>query len=348
MKIPGFLKPSRKKLIILVLLIIAGVLGFVFLGQKKQAPLQFASVKRADIRSTVSSSGTLTGKNSANLKFKISGKLAYLKIKLGDTVAAGQLIAGLDTQDLSITLQQAQNTLRDKQATVDKIHDDIKDHDKDETFTQKQNRTTAEVARDNAYDGVKAAQRAFQDDVIVSPINGIITQAIQVSGQTVSVSDLIAQVVDTSTIFFDTDVDEADVSKIAAGLPTEVTLDAYGKENFKGLVDQILPQTKTTSSGATVVTVRIKLENFSKTFVNGLSGESQIITKTSSNVLAIPIEALRDDNTVVVQKGQKFEAGKVQTGIQSDTDIEIKSGLTEADKVLLNPPAPGSDLTKIK
>lgn len=344
MTIPRILKPSKKKAVILVILLILGIAGFRIFGSKKQITLQFAEVKRQDIRSTISSSGNLTGKSVANLKFKSSGKLAYIKVKAGDWVKQYQTIAGLDTQDLNITLQQAYNTLRDKQAAKEKAEDDVKGHDSDESFAQKVIRTTAEVAKDNALDNVKAAQRAFQDAVITSPIDGVVTQAITISGQTVFPTDLIAQIVDTRSFYFDTDVDETDIAKVSVGTEAEVTLDAYPKEVFKGNVDQILPQIKTTSSGATVVTVRIILDNPKIVFVNGLSGESSIIYQSSFNALTIPQEVLRDDNTVVESINNKLIEKKVEVGISSDTDIEIKSGLSEGEKVLLNPPSPGSKL----
>lgn len=235
--------------------------------------------------------------------------------------------------------------MTDKQATVDKIHDDVKGHDADESFTQRQIRTTAEVAANNAYDAVKEAERAFQDAVILSPIDGIVTQAIQIPGQTVGSSDIIARIVDTSAIYFDTDADEADISKISMGLPAEVILDSYPDKVFKGTVDQILPQVKTTSQGATVVTIRIKLDQTDIFFVDGLTGQASIITEETKNVLTIPQEALREDSTVIVSSDQGLRPQKVAPGIRSDTDVEIKEGLKEGEKVLLNPPAPGSNFT---
>lgn len=347
MKLYGILKPSKKKIIPIIILIAIAIIGFNFLGRdKKSAPLQFAEVKKQDIKSVVSSSGILTGRSVANLKFKSGGKLSYINVKAGDWVKKYQVIAGLDTRDLSIALQQAQNTLVAKDAAAKKAEDDVKSHDKDETFAQKETRTAAQVARDNAYDSVKSAERAFEDAVIVSPIEGFVTQAIQVSGQNVGSSDLIAQIVDMLSIYFDTDVDESDISNIAVGTPSEVTLDAYPKQVFKGLVDQIIPQTKTTSSGATVVTVRIILDNPELVFVNGLSGQSSIFYQASFDTLTIPQEALRDDNSVVMQVNGRLENKKVEVGISSDTDIEIKQGLLEGEKVLLNPPAVGTGINQ--
>lgn len=334
MVIPPFLKPTVKKAIISGVIILVAILLAFFFWPKKEAPQEFATVKKQDIKSVISSSGTLAGKNEVNLRFKNSGKLAYLNVKQGDQIEAWQEVAGLDTQQLAIDLQQAQNTLKDKQAIVDKTLDDVKDHDKDETFTQRQSRTTAQVARDNAYDEVKAAQRAFQDALISSPISGIVTQAPPIPGQIVSASDLIAQVVDFSQIFFDTDIDETDIGKISLGQKAEVTLDAYPDKIFDGTVEEIIPQTKTTSSGATVVTVRINLGNPAITLVKGLSGQASITLSEAKNVLTIPQESLREDDSVVIQTQKGLESKKVVTGIKSDTDVEIKVGLEENDKVL--------------
>ncbi len=335
---------NRKRIIIgIILLLILGTIFFFIRRSSKPPVYQFAAVKIQNLTANVSGSGSLTGKETADLRFKSSGKLGYLNVKAGDVVTKGEVIAGLDTQDLNITLQQAQNSLRDKQAIVDQVLDNVKDHSSDETFTQKQERTTAQVARDNAFDNVKAAQRAFQDAVIVSPIDGLVTQAKPVAGQVVT-SDIIAEIVDTSEIYFDTDVDEADIGKVKVGQQAEVTLDSYPNQVFKGLVSKVLPTTKTTSSGATVVTVRIILTQHDLTFVNGLSGQGSIIYASVNHVLTVPQEALREDNTIVMQQGKILVAKKVEVGISSDTDIEIKSGLSEGEKVVLNPPAVGAKL----
>lgn len=338
-KIKGLFWPlTKKKVLIWVVLLIISYWLFNTLTQKKQPALQFTEVKRQDIKSTVSSSGNLTGKDVVDLKFRSSGKLSYINVKAGDSVSKRQVIAGLDTQDLSIKLQQAQNTLRDKQAAAEKTLDDVKDHSKDETFTQKKDRTAAEVARDNAYDSVKEAQRAFQDIVLISPIAGVVTEVPVVAGQNVSSSDVIARIVDFSQIMFEAEIDEADIGKISVGQKAEITLDAYPDRVFQGEVSKIIPQTKTTSSGATVVTVRISLEPVI-TPINGLSGDASIILSEAKNVLTIPLEALRDDDTVVAKSYQKLETKKITTGIKSDTEVEVKEGLSENDKVALNPPA---------
>lgn len=346
MKIVHLLKPSKIKITFLIILIILGFLGYFFFIKGKEKPLDFAQAKKQTIRSAISSSGILTGKESAKLHFKSAGKIASLKAKEGDNVKAYDFIASLDTKQIEIDLQQARNSLVAKEAAAKKAEDEVKDHDKDETFSQKVTRTAAQTARDNAYDDVKAAQESLNDAYLYSPISGVITQASFVAGQNVLSTDLIAEVVNIEEIYFDTEVDEADISKVSVGQQAEVTLDAYPDRKLQGSVEKIIPQTKKTSSGATVIVVRIKLEEKNLTFINELSGQSEIITKVSKNTLTIPLGALREDNSVVIEQNGQLKESKVETGVSSDEDVEILSGVNEGDKVLLNPPPPGSDLNK--
>lgn len=335
----SFIK-SKKFIALIIILILTGS-GYYYYSQKKakQTPIEFTQVKKQDLKATVSSSGTVTGKDSVDLKFIGSARLVSLNVETGDKVKKGQTIASEDTQDLSIALQQARNTLTDKDATAKQIEDAVKDHSSDETIIQKATRTTAQVARDNAYDAVKKAQRAFQDSVLYAPIGGIITKADPNIGQFVSGTDLIAQIVDDSEIFFDSEVDESDIGKIKLGQKANVTLNSYGDKIFEGTVEEVQPLTKTTSSGATIVVVRINLGKPEINFVQGLNGQASIIYNESKNALTIPQEALKDETTVYIKEGNQFKEVKIKTGLKSDTDIEILEGLTENQSVVLNPQA---------
>ena len=334
---------TRRKLIILVIFILLASGGFVFAQRSRQKPIEYTEVKKQDIISTVSASGTLNGKNTANLHFKGSGKLAYLNIKTGDQVFAGQIIAGLDSQDLAVNLQVAQNNLRDKQATLDKILDDIhlfqygNGSTIGETEAQRATRTTAEVAKDNAYDSVRTAQRAFEDTTLISPIAGIVTKADFLAGQVVSPTDIIAQVIDDKELYFDSEVDESDISKITLGQQAIITLNTHPDKKFPGAVFEIKPITKTATSGATVVIVRILLDSTNITFIANLNGQAEIGVDKAKAVLSIPQDSLVDEKYVYIQDGKGYKKIAVKTGIQSDTEIEIKEGLSENQKVVKNP-----------
>lgn len=345
-----FLKLPKK--ILFLVLISALVLGFFGLrmAQSNAPILQFSEVKRGDVKAEVSAAGVLNGKNTTDLKFRNGGKVAFVNVKTGDRVSAGNTIAGLDTQDLTIKLQIAQNNLTDKEAILQKILDDIHLFQygnggfsnvgtANETATQRKERISAEEAVNNATESVKDAQRAFQDSVITAPYNGVITQVKAVAGQNVSGSDLVATISDNSEIFFDADVDQADISKVKLDQMAEITLDSSTNKTFKGKVTEMAGQTKTTSNNATVILVRIKLLDTPPNFISGLSGQVSITIEEVKDVLSLPLEAIKEDNTVVIQQNSRFRPQKIEVGIKSDTETEIKSGLKEGERVLLNPPA---------
>lgn len=339
MKKIRLLKILTNKLVIIGLILLVGAGWFFFGRGKKTESLQFAMVKRATIQSSISASGVLTGKDSVNLKFKSGGRLSFMGVVQGDSVTLGQTIAQLDSRDLAIALQQAENDYRSKQAAAEKAEDEVKDHSKDENFTQKQTRTTAQAARDSSFDEVKAARLALQNAIISAPLVGLVTQTSFLPGQIVSTTDIIAQIVDFSQIYFDSDVDEADIGKIEVGQKAQVTLNAYGETIFSGTVNQITPQTKTLSSGATVVTVRVLLDNPGISLIANLNGQATIITDQKQNVLVIPQEALKSENSVLVKAGQEIKEVKITAGLRSDTEVEIVSGLNENDEVVINPSA---------
>lgn len=344
-----------KKILTPGIIIILALIYFFFLKGPETPKLETAQVKKQDIASTVSASGKITGKDTVNLRFLQGGKLTFINVKTSDRVEQNQTIAGLDTQAQSINLQQAENNLKAEQANADKVLDDIHLYQygnggfanvgsSNETMTQRQARTTAEVSRDNAFDFIKAAQRNFQDLFVVSPIPGIVTQSNIFPGQFVGPGDTVAQIIDDSEIFFEAEVDEAELNKIGVDLEADILLNAFPDKTFTGTIKQILPQTRSTTTQATVVIARI-LFTPPANFVFGTEGQASIITAKNKNALTIPLEALRADDTVIIQTSQGLKETKIKTGIKSDTDVEIQEGLSEGQTVITNPPAqlPKSD-----
>ncbi len=339
MKILKYLKFWRlpKKIWVTVLIILISLPVYYFWPKPKQKEVLTANVQTGEVKSIISASGTLEGTDSADLRFRIGGKLNYIGVKTGDRVEKGKLIASLDTKDLQIDLQQAYNTFVAKDAAAKKAEDNVKDHSSDENFTQKETRTAAQVARDNAYDDIKAAQRALEDAYIYAPISGVITQADPNPGQIISVTDIITKIVDDSEYIFEAEVDEADIGRVKLAQTAKVTLNSYSDRTFDAMVSKIMPATTETDSGATVIIVKLSLGKPDINFLSGLNGQADIIIEKANNVLVIPAESLMDDDEVYIAKVNTFEKIKVSPGIRSDTQIEIKSGLTSGDSVVINP-----------
>ncbi len=117
----------RIGIIVLAILIAAGGGGywvytrFFSRAQTRQTPtMQTGVVTRGDIVITADGSGNLLPSTERALAFRVSGTLAELKVKVGDKVKAGDVLAKLDTVSLDNTLREATAQLEQARLALDK------------------------------------------------------------------------------------------------------------------------------------------------------------------------------------------------------------------------------------
>jgi len=162
----------------------------------------------------------------------------------------------------------------------------------------------------------------------------------------------IASLADVTKMIFEGKVDESEVGKIKEGLPLEITIGAIENEKYDAVLDYIAPK-GIAENGAIQFEIEGSLKKIdsSKSFIRaGLSANASIILEKAEDVLAIK-EALvqYDPETkkpfVEVETGdQQFERRDVELGISNGIFVEVKSGVSETDKIkvwnqLQGPPA---------
>lgn len=80
-----------------------------------------ALVTRGDVTAGVAANGSFAAVTSENLGFATGGKLTSVKVKVGDHVEAGDLLATLDSRQAKHALEQAEANLAAQQAGLDRI-----------------------------------------------------------------------------------------------------------------------------------------------------------------------------------------------------------------------------------
>jgi len=342
-----------KKLALIAIIILVAFLILVWLLFLRKKPVQFSTavVQKTNIVSIVSASGKVSSENEAELSFKISGKVNWIGPKVGDEVKKGQVIATLDKKDLEITLSQKEAALRTAEADLEKVIDDIREHNWakpapiTETYSQKMNRVAAESARDSAYEAVLAAKEAIKNTNLVSPIPGILVSRNTEIGQNVTANVPVFEVADLSKLIFLAEIDETDVGKIKVGQNANIILDAYPDKGIAGEIIKIYPQTSTTSTGANIIKTEIKIKDNNFPLQLGLSGDVEIQAGKKENVLTVPQEAILDEGKkhfVFVIQNEIARKREVKIGISSEDRIEIEEGLNEGAVVI------ASNVDKVK
>lgn len=104
-----------------VILLIGGWIGYGAFTQKPQAEYVTEDVKSGTITQTVSATGKVESADEISLNFKNQGKLTEIKVKEGDTVKAGDIIAKLDTAAVAPIVQQYRANLNSARADLARI-----------------------------------------------------------------------------------------------------------------------------------------------------------------------------------------------------------------------------------
>lgn len=344
--------PSIKGKVGVFIIIIIALLAFFGYSRIRASKYESIKVTRGNLLITVAASGKVKSETEVALKFPIAGKLTSINVKENDQVKKGQVIATLDDVSLSNALQKAWNDLLAKQATAQKILDEVKDHDKDETFTQKDKRITAETDRDSAYDTAKEAERALADTVLISPVDGTVTEVNGVVGQWITALDnkTIVKIADPSLLYFGADIPQEDSMRISAGQKVNVELDANKGKTLEGTIYEVYDSTSENDEGEIVVPVKIKLNDDSNLKI-GYEGDAQVTIEEKKDVLLVPKKVVVSNGQSVYIPNRNITAGifgfipfledltlkskKIKLGSFDGAKWEVVEGLNENEEILV-------------
>ena len=192
----------------------------------------------------------------------------------------------------------------------------------------------AEAAR------VNAAQAVLNEDTIVSPIDGVVTQADPNVGEFIAAGQSGFAVQSNGDFKIDAFVPEADIAKVAVGNLASTTLDAYGSDiDFPAKVTAIDPA-ETVLEGVPTYKVTLEFVQSDPRIRSGMTANLEILTHERDNVLTIPYRAIIDQDgaksvRVVNADGKTYKTVPVTTGLKgSDGTIEIVSGLSAGQKIV--------------
>jgi len=341
-------RPRGRIIGILVLLaLFIGVGGVAWLRSEKSPKYRTAPVERGEITATISASGTLNAVITVQVGSQISGKIKHLYADFNSRVEKGQLIARIDPDTLEAKVNQAKADVDNAKVAVKdaKIKRDSRAALFQEGGISQEERDSAQASYDSAaarLEAALAALRAAQVDLdrtyIHAPVNGVVIARNVDVGQTVAASlqapilFLIAE--DLSKMQVDTNVDEADISRIQVGQQASFTVDAFPEEVFKGQVVQIR-QAPIVQQNVVTYNVVVAVVNPELKLKPGLTANVKILVDRRANALKIPNAALRfrppspDGEPLAAQEKTR---GPSQLWILDDgrlSGVAVKLGLSD-------------------
>jgi len=318
---------------------------------QKQNGVVVAPAKKQRLAGIISATGKVESNADkiAHVSPRISGKVVSVKASLGDSVAAGQALATIDSVELGEALNryhQSKTKLALAQANMDRIkalvekkiaaRKDILQAETDYKTAQTELHT--DVERLSLY-GVSISDLKGDDHKkpllpVRSPISGIITEKHAIVGELSDPSKSLYTIADLSSIWVMVDVNEKDLAKVRRGQAAIVIVSAFPEQKFRGRINHIAdvvdPSTRT-------VKARIEVANPGRKLKPEMFATVELaLAADAPPVLAVPEDAIQDlDGKKVVfvaEDEAEFAARQVEAGRSAGGMVEIVSGLKEGER----------------
>jgi len=276
-------------------------------------------VGRGDVVRILTAFGEVVPKDELTLSFA-ADKLSEIRVKEGDDVKQGQILAILNNTQEELAMLKAKRDLA--KAQIDGIPT---------TITEKE--LEYEIAK-----------QSYEATTILAPFPGIVTYA----GRAKDTPDSYKiSLLDRSEFLIETSIPELDIDQVSLGQEGMATIDALPSRTWPVKIIRIGYQAVQESGfgGGKVVPVTAKLLKPDPAILPGFSARIQITTAAARGVLRVPIEALIKSGagwTVMVVENGMPKLRPVEVGVTSDKFAEITSGLKEGEEILRYPAqAPG-------
>ncbi|HBD63016.1 MAG TPA: hypothetical protein DC038_01135 [Clostridiales bacterium] len=228
---------------------------------------------------------------------KISGKVKSVSAENGKYINAGDLIATLEGEDISLQIAEKQNAIQKYQSQMKDL-----------------------------------AER----DTVYSPMKGTVLKIDVSEEEVVDRTTALMTVADLESMEVKISVDELDINKIKLGQQASITSDVYPDEKFTGKVSKISMEGNS-QNGVTTYDVTIKLDDrkslMSGMNVNvEILAESRENVLT---VPVGAVRRMQGEYMVSVKDSSgSVKNVKVELGLATKDKVEITSGLSEGDIVL--------------
>lgn len=310
----------RKQILLVVVLALLGLAAWGY-STREATPIQYqsAAVQRGALTVTVTATGTLQPVTQVDVGTEISGTVEAVNVDFNDRVKRGQILARLDTEQLTAKLRQSQAALalaqakvKDADATVieTRLRFNRLQSLEAKGMSSKDERDAAQAAFARARAGLSVAnaqvvQANAQVDAdrttldkteIRSPIDGIVLRRQVEPGQTVAASlqtpVLFTLAENLAQMELDVAVDEADVGKVKQGQKANFSVDAFPQRTFPAVIHQVRYAPQTVQGVVTYETVLL-VDNSDLALRPGMTATVDIVVQRLQNVLLVPNAALR-------------------------------------------------------
>ena len=240
-------------------------------------------------------------------------------------------------QQAKIQLKQAELTQKDQEDNFNRN----KELKKTDLISEKEFQTSeadyknAKLENENRNESFKSLELQLSYTMIISPVEGYITERWVEVGDNVNTNQHVYTVEDFNPLRIKVYVPSSDVIQLKKGMKAEVTSEILKGSFFPGSVKLINPRIDVQSG-----TVKVTIEVFDNTMrlKPGMFVEVKIVIGEKKDTLVIPRKSVvykRDKAFVFVYKRGQVSQREIKIGISEEGQIEVLDGLSDDEAIVI-------------
>ncbi|SHM37587.1 efflux RND transporter periplasmic adaptor subunit [Roseibium suaedae] len=382
------------KLLAFLALIVAGGLTWAYATGRldEQDPLSaylVSTVSKGTVEETVLATGIVKPQNLVAVGAQASGRITALHVSLGQTIKAGDLVAEIDSVS-------QQNALLEAEAAKAKTEAELVEKEAElvlarQTLKREQSLANMKISATSDLDSAVAGEKtilaqmdslraqiksaevavaAAEVDLgytkIKAPSDGTVLAIVSQEGQTVNAVQSAPTIIvlgDLNTMAVRTEISEADIVRIQAGLPVTFSVLGAPDVTYSAKLETIEPapesivddsslpdssSSSTTSTSAIYYIGVFHVPNPEGKLRTYMTADVRIQLGLAENVLTVPSAALQSRDAdgrytvLVATTDGAIEQRKVEIGLNDKITAEVRSGLDEGDRVISGQKAAGT------
>ncbi len=304
--------------------------------EKKKINVKTYMSSRGAFSKELSSNGVLVAKEKAVLPFEVNGQIKNIKVKEGQKVKAGTLIASIDAFTFKKRLNDAQNN--SNKALID-LEDLLLGYGFSLSDTAVTPANVLKMCKirsghNTAHSALQEAERNLNHTKITAPISGVVSNMLAKENNHSSQYKYCCQIIDNSSMEVEFHVLEGELGMVAKGQKVAVYPFALPELKKMGVITSVNP---TVENGLIKITAEIP--NRDGTLLDGMNVKL-LVKKEVPNCMIIPKSAIlyrQNRKVVFVHKNGIALWVYVETGMENSNQICITDdSIKEGDEVIIS------------
>lgn len=280
------------------------------------------------VTNVIEANGTIIPGESTELRPEVSGRLTYLNVPEGKSVAQGTVLARINSADLEAQVQRTKVQLETATKTEERLKQLLDVNGINQSDYDIALNTVNTLKADLAY-----TQTLIDKTVVRAPFTGTIGLRQVSPGAYVTPASILATMQQLGKMKIDFTLPEENSDLIRIGSVVKVKMEGRDTTIKRATVIALEPQANRLTRNLLVRALlddsRVNPGAFAKVIISSGNNKKAIMIPTNA---IIPDDR---NNQVILVKGGKATFVNVQTGTRTANNVEITQGISEGDSVVV-------------